>query len=118
MTAYEMRISDWSSDVCSSDLVVDDQRVLAAVAEVLAHGATRVRGDVLHRGRLRRRRGDHRGVGHRAVLLELAHDVGDGRVLLADSGVDRSEERRVGNGGVRRWRPWYALAPYKKNKKK
>src|SRR3546814_3750992 len=22
-TAYEMRISDWSSDVCSSDLVVD-----------------------------------------------------------------------------------------------
>src|SRR3546814_1512531 len=25
-TAYEMRISDWSSDVCSSDL--DDQRVL------------------------------------------------------------------------------------------
>src|SRR3546814_7613175 len=23
-TAYEMRISDWSSDVCSSDLAVDD----------------------------------------------------------------------------------------------
>src|SRR3546814_6873452 len=28
-TAYEMRISDWSSDVCSSDLRVDD--VLAVV---------------------------------------------------------------------------------------
>src|SRR3546814_8944776 len=25
-TAYEMRISDWSSDVCSSDLVVRSQR--------------------------------------------------------------------------------------------
>src|SRR3546814_6228888 len=24
-TAYEMRISDWSSDVCSSDLAVDSQ---------------------------------------------------------------------------------------------
>src|SRR3546814_2696924 len=24
-TAYEMRISDWSSDVCSSDLIVVDQ---------------------------------------------------------------------------------------------
>src|SRR3546814_18112112 len=24
MTAYEMRISDWSSDVCSSDLRIDD----------------------------------------------------------------------------------------------
>src|SRR3546814_526843 len=27
-TAYEMRISDWSSDVCSSDLVADDARGL------------------------------------------------------------------------------------------
>src|SRR3546814_3924717 len=25
-TAYEMRISDWSSDVCSSDLVARDRR--------------------------------------------------------------------------------------------
>src|SRR3546814_6052826 len=28
-TAYEMRISDWSSDVCSSDLVVPRQDHLA-----------------------------------------------------------------------------------------
>src|SRR3546814_13771609 len=27
-TAYEMRISDWSSDVCSSDLAEPDQRLL------------------------------------------------------------------------------------------
>src|SRR3546814_3277451 len=27
-TAYEMRISDWSSDVCSSDLPLDMQRLL------------------------------------------------------------------------------------------
>src|SRR3546814_2001083 len=26
-TAYEMRISDWSSDVCSSDLQAEDHRV-------------------------------------------------------------------------------------------
>src|SRR3546814_8204384 len=25
MTAYEMRISDWSSDVCSSDLLADQR---------------------------------------------------------------------------------------------
>src|SRR3546814_5408546 len=30
-TAYEMRISDWSSDVCPSDL--DDRRILAAEFE-------------------------------------------------------------------------------------
>src|SRR3546814_1247524 len=26
-TAYEMRISDWSSDVCSSDLLQEDERL-------------------------------------------------------------------------------------------
>src|SRR3546814_3941908 len=38
-TAYELRISDWSSDVCSSDLVGDADRVANALgygAEVLA----------------------------------------------------------------------------------
>src|SRR3546814_12737082 len=29
-TAYEMRISDWSSDVCSSDLGVGERQLLAA----------------------------------------------------------------------------------------
>src|SRR3546814_3384560 len=29
MTAYEMRISDWSSDVCSSDRVEADHRLVA-----------------------------------------------------------------------------------------
>src|SRR3546814_9854728 len=28
-TAYEMRISDWSSDVCSSDLVIGEKRDVA-----------------------------------------------------------------------------------------
>src|SRR3546814_4323551 len=40
-TAYEMRISDWSSDVCSSDLAVFVEFVAAhaqAHAEVGAHG--------------------------------------------------------------------------------
>src|SRR3546814_2198895 len=45
-TAYEMRISDWSSDVCSSDLeheaVADDADVLAA-AEDLAQAAEELR---------------------------------------------------------------------------
>src|SRR3546814_3861383 len=44
-TAYEMRISDWSSDVCSSDLLGDgirstdeDQPVPALQAHVRGHG--------------------------------------------------------------------------------
>src|SRR3546814_3423128 len=31
-TAYEMRISDWSSDVCSSDLVVRQRLRLGAIS--------------------------------------------------------------------------------------
>src|SRR3546814_1205496 len=33
-TAYEMRISDWSSDVCSSDLPADRPDVVLAIAEL------------------------------------------------------------------------------------
>src|SRR3546814_4746146 len=32
-TAYEVRISDWSSDVCSSDLSVSFSRVTSAAAD-------------------------------------------------------------------------------------
>src|SRR3546814_20787329 len=32
-TAYEMRISDWSSDVCSSDLIEEGPGLLDAIAD-------------------------------------------------------------------------------------
>src|SRR3546814_7545225 len=35
-TAYEMRISDWSSDVCSSDLGVADTWYSSALADALS----------------------------------------------------------------------------------
>src|SRR3546814_11734125 len=48
-TAYEMRISDWSSDVCSSDLL--DHAVEAGVGEDRPHAAP---------ARAAQRRGEHR----------------------------------------------------------
>src|SRR3546814_942838 len=66
-TAYEMRISDWSSDVCSSDLVderVDrrdrldpqlagDHRIAVDVDLHQAHGAVRLLHDLFeHRAEL------------------------------------------------------------------
>src|SRR3546814_7920144 len=48
-TAYEMRISDWSSDVCSSDLerrahaeVLDQWHSLVDIAEIAASAGVRV----------------------------------------------------------------------------
>src|SRR3546814_9655293 len=37
-TAYEMRISDWSSDVCSSDLAGQDGVFVAVDRVEVAHG--------------------------------------------------------------------------------
>src|SRR3546814_4317451 len=78
-TAYEMRISDWSSDVCSSDLVGDhpDHRV----DEVLARCTDRILDEEalvaeVHCGQ---QRGEH---------AHVRRDAGEHEC--------RSEERRVG----------------------
>src|SRR3546814_7439722 len=67
-TAYEMRISDWSSDVCSSDL----QEVAQVAHDVLARAADRdpfaARADYIGQG---------------GVFIELgAHlvEIGDGHI--------------------------------------
>src|SRR3546814_10328137 len=67
-TAYEMRISDWSSDVCSSDLAVADMRRARAVKL----------------GIILDRLGQHRGVAVtrdlRAGALKRGEDRRDGAV--------------------------------------
>src|SRR3546814_16176408 len=65
MTAYELRISDWSSDVCSSDLGIGDRAddIAATVAIEIDRGA-------------------HEGAGHE---LGLAEGAGPG----PDEGVGR-----------------------------
>src|SRR3546814_1416820 len=80
MTAYELRISDWSSDVCSSDL--PDTRDLGGY-------------DVHHDA------GDQRRepTGHvEADPLHGDHALGDG---AAGYDLGRSEEPRVGKECVR-----------------
>ena len=69
-------------------VVVDDQRVFAAVAEVLAHCAAGIGRDELHRRRRRRARRHDDGMVHGSVFRERAHDVRDRRHLLADRDID------------------------------
>src|SRR3546814_5897893 len=84
-TAYEMRISDWSSDVCSSDL----QRLVAGVeigALQLGHGF----GVDPARGHEIERLAD--AVGQRLILLEprrAAHEIERPGVNLMEIGIDR-----------------------------
>src|SRR3546814_3901539 len=93
-TAYEMRISDWSSDVCSSDLVAEN---------VDAHGfAATADGDLLAAQRCRRGAGELHG-----ALRD--HELRVERLRL------RSEERRVGKECVSTCTS--RRSPYHKKKK-
>src|SRR3546814_6860663 len=86
-TAYELRISDWSSDVCSSDLAPE--------------GGIEIEFGI----------GEHRPAGERLAVLDLlgapdacrglksrivGEDIAEIDRVVAAIGFDRSEERRVG----------------------
>src|SRR3546814_4890200 len=100
--AYEMRISDGRSDVCSSDLI----------------GGERTLTDLRHLGELLQAQSDAVG-GIEALLAWFAdqresgasdsEDAAEGRQLRIES--DRSEERRVGKECVStcrsRWSPYH-----------
>src|SRR3546814_1841540 len=94
-TAYEMRISDWSSDVCSSDLAMLAE-VLAGRAVLLdrAGGRDVVGGDLVAEQRQqagaldvgdRRRRGAH--------ALEIGRMLHVGRIPVPAVGLDRKSTR-------------------------
>src|SRR3546814_11011702 len=95
-TAYEMRISDWSSDVCSSDLGIDR----AIETDVGRHIARDDRLWML---------GGYRGAQRRSIAVD-----GLGRVEPVAVGLARSEERRVGKGCVSPCRCRWSTDPLKK----
>src|SRR3546814_13191866 len=105
-TAYEMRISDWSSDVCSSDLSFT---IRYAFGNVVA--ALKVRKE---RMQVRQRLGGwHARVVIALTILSalLLPSLSEAGCLQAGAaGQLRSEERRVGTGCVStcrsRWSPY------------
>src|SRR3546814_14118746 len=112
-----MRISDWSSDVCSSDLEVNARgRPLRELATLPATAGDTVRLTV--DGGLQsyaaRRLGDHSG----SVVIM---DCTNGDILAMTSmPAYRSEERRVGKECVStcrsRWSTYHYKQTYKQNK--
>src|SRR3546814_7868312 len=95
-TAYEMRISDWSSDVCSSDLV--SLSTLAPVAKVLNDTVGIERGFMTT---------IHSYTNDQRILDQMHNDLRRARA----GAVNRSEERRVGKECVStcrsRWSPYH-----------
>src|SRR3546814_2961435 len=99
-TAYEMRISDWSSDVCSSDLDANSDTVRMIYDKLGRMTERRVNGLVTGSWHYDNPAAD-KGLG--LLDYEDNHAVRDG------VGLRRSEERRVGkecvSTGRSRWSP-------------
>src|SRR3546814_2720688 len=102
-TAYELRISDWSSDVCSSDL----GRGGAAVPRRARPGGTEGGASVPPRRHRARPRGGRGGA--RLVRRGPGGASGERPERTRPGDCARSEERRVGTECVRtcrsRWSP-------------
>src|SRR3546814_14004931 len=103
-TAYEMRISDWSSDVCSSDLVnvaTHDTRAVVSDTATINSGDLTVQSE------------------NKVVAVELGTSGGQAKSVAVNGALlinvigsqtfARSEERRVGKEWVStcrsRWSP-------------
>src|SRR3546814_14229635 len=107
-TAYEVRISDWSSDVCSSDL---------PSFEVNSALLSRARVYVLES----LSSAELQGLLRRAMAVfnaDVEQARGDDPSAGGDDGAERSEERRVGKECVStcrsRWSPYHLKKKYKK----
>src|SRR3546814_3692262 len=89
-TAYEMRISDWSSDVCSSDL---RDKVLGVARDVPPQGF------------------EAGGAGDRLAVVGWGSTYGPISRAVDNLRKQRSEERRVGKECVStcrsRWSPYH-----------
>src|SRR3546814_1294998 len=94
-TAYEVRISDWSSDVCASDLVRDIQAGMTAINQMLASSPEAPFGGI-------KRSGHGRELG-----LYGLHEFMSLKTIMHA----RSDERRVGKECVStcrsRWSPYH-----------
>src|SRR3546814_13966331 len=120
-TAYEMRISDWSSDVCSSDLhepgCLFRGRIFRTQANRGRASHHQRRGGA-HRRPRSRRRAASRPDPLRPHPAPAARDAGDpeqgGAAPRGDGAALSSEERRVGKACVSTCRYRWATNKYKK----
>src|SRR3546814_8603553 len=107
-TAYEMRISDWSSDVCSSDLADVTALIVRQYLRDDLFGFLRFHRNIAGGAHLRAQL----HIQQTQEMMNLRHR-GDGGLAAAAAGalLDRSEERRVGKECVStcrsRWSPYH-----------
>src|SRR3546814_3298802 len=107
-TAYEMRISDWSSDVCSSDLDTYGGAAPHGGGAFSGKDPTKVDRSAAYAARYLAKNVVAAGLADKCTL-QLSYAIGVSQPLSLY--VDRSEERRVGkewvSPGRARWSPYH-----------
>src|SRR3546814_16440425 len=104
-TAYEMRISDWSSDVCSSDLAMEARLERHQRLRLAAEQAREI-GRAVHRVALRQIDQDRRDVARRRGKIDPTEDIGavltrgEPLGLLFRSGVGPGVDGGAGRVGI------------------
>src|SRR3546814_15127834 len=114
-TAYEMRMSDWSSDVCSSDLVGLVRGAHLGPQRLGARPVERTRSHQIFLERSQSRERALWPASPRARRMYARHTIESISLQSTSSSlrlpsIGRSEERRVGKEGVStcrsRWSPY------------
>src|SRR3546814_4036959 len=116
-TAYEMRISDWSSDVCSSDLLSGD-RVQTEYYLQFADHYFRVHSDFRARQEEKQAQNGQERTPDRHREVRGVEDFDGNDDADFENDRSRSEERRVGKECVRTCRSRWARDKKKKKEKK
>src|SRR3546814_4404182 len=111
MTAYDMRISDWSSDVCSSDLAAE-LKIRAGHGDMVAALRFQRHARAEPGGQCGRPRagGDHHAI-HRQALAIVETRGGNRAALFVKARHALAQERRVGKECVSTCRSRWSAFP-------
>src|SRR3546814_8489860 len=88
-----MRISDWSSDVCSSDLFIIMDGDVAVAVQRLVNGLLRVGADILIRLRQMHHQRLADGMAFVKLLVDPGAIIADDRIRIRPRGGEKGEQR-------------------------
>jgi len=70
------------------EIIIDDQRMLAAITVIFAHGTTGIRRQILQGWGVRGSSCNHRRISHRSKIFQALNHLGNSWIFLADGHIN------------------------------